>query len=40
MEINMDPKYKQMLDDVFDAFTMLSNGAIVSLMHVVGGLTR
>ncbi|MBQ8923220.1 MAG: EAL domain-containing protein [Lachnospiraceae bacterium] len=40
MEINMDPKYKQMLDDVFDAFTMLSNGAIVSLMHVVGGFTR
>ena len=40
MEINMDPKYKQMLDDVFDAFTMLTEGAIVSLMHVVGGFTR
>ena len=40
MEINMDPKHKQMLDDVFDAFTMLTDGGIVSLMHVAGGFTR
>lgn len=40
MEINMDPLQKQMLDDVFDAFTMLSNGGFVSLMHVDGGFTR
>lgn len=39
-EINMDPLQKQMLDDVFDAFTMLSNGGIISLMHVDGGFTR
>ncbi len=38
--INMDPLQKQMLDDVFDAFTMLSNGGFVSLMHVDGGFTR
>ncbi len=37
---NMDPLQKQMLDDVFDAFTMLSSGSIVSLMHVEGGFTR
>ncbi|MBR1423397.1 MAG: EAL domain-containing protein [Ruminococcus sp.] len=36
----MDILQKQMLDDVFDAFTMLSNGAIVSLMHVQGNTTR
>ena len=40
MEINMDPKHKQMLDDVFDAFTMLTDEAIISLMHVEGGFTR
>ena len=40
MPINMDPLQKQMLDDVFDAFTMLSNGSFVSLMHVDGGFTR
>lgn len=40
MEINMNPLQKQMLDDVFDAFTMLSNGGFVSLMHVDGGFTR
>lgn len=40
MEVNMDPKYKQMLDDVFDAFTMLSGGSIVNLMHVQGDTTR
>ena len=40
MAINMDPLQKQMLDDVFDAFTMLSNGGFVSLMHVDGGFTR
>lgn len=36
----MDPKHKQMLDDVFDAFSMLAEGAIISLMHVDGGFTR
>lgn len=40
MAINMDPLQKQMLDDVFDAFTMLSNGGFVTLMHVDGGFTR
>lgn len=40
MEINMDPKYKQMLDDTFDAFVTVSNGEIVSLMHVQGDYTR
>lgn len=40
MEINMDPKYKQMLDDMFDALTMVSGGEIVSLMHVQGDYTR
>ena len=40
MPINMDPLQKQMLDDVFDAFTMLSGGSFVSLMHVDGGFTR
>lgn len=40
MEINMDPLQKQMLDDVFDAFTMLSDGGFVTLMHVDGGFTR
>lgn len=39
MAIDMDPLQKQMLDDVFDAFTMLSN-SYVSLMHVEGGFTR
>ena len=36
----MDPMQKQMLDDVFEAFTMLSGGNMVSLMHVGGGFTR
>ena len=40
MEIDMNPLQKQMLDDVFDAFTMLSGGNFVSLMHVDGGVTR
>ena len=40
MEIQMDPLQKQMLDDVFDAFTMLVKGGIVTLMHVDGGFTR
>ena len=40
MEINMEPLQRQMLDDVFDAFTMLTNGSFVSLMHVDGGFTR
>ena len=39
-ELRMDPLQKQMLDDVFDAFLMISGGAIVSLMHVEGGFTR
>ena len=39
-KINMDPKQKQMLDDVFDAFSMLAGGNLVSLMHVDGGFTR
>ena len=40
METNLNPLQKQMLDDVFDAFSMLVSGAIVSLMHVDGGVTR
>ena len=36
----MNPLQKQMLDDVFDAFQMISGGALVSLMHVEGGVTR
>ncbi|MBQ9327140.1 MAG: EAL domain-containing protein [Solobacterium sp.] len=36
----MDPLQKQMLDDVFDAFSMLAEGSFVSLMHVDGGFTR
>lgn len=39
-EIQMNPLHKQMLDDVFDAFSMLAPGSIVSLMHVEGGVTR
>ena len=38
--IQMDPMKKQILDDVFDAFQMISGGALVSLMHVEGGVTR
>ena len=38
--IQMDPLKKQMLDDVFDAFQMISGGALISLMHVEGGVTR
>ena len=38
--IQMDPLQKQMLDDVFDALQMISGGALVSLMHVEGGVTR
>ncbi|MBR1780906.1 MAG: EAL domain-containing protein [Oscillospiraceae bacterium] len=40
MTVNMDPLQKQKLDDVFDAFSMLVRGTIVSLMHVEGGFTR
>ena len=40
MEVNMEPLQRQMLDDVFDAFTMLTKGSMVSLMHVDGGFTR
>ena len=39
-DVDMDPKYKRVLDDVFDAFTMLAGGQIVSLMHVRGNYTR
>ena len=38
--IDMNPLYKQELDDAFDAFTMLAGGSIVTLMHVKGGYTR
>lgn len=38
--IKMDPMQKQMLDDVFDAFQMIAGGALVSLMHAEGGVTR
>lgn len=40
MDVKMDPLFKQQLDDEFDAFTMLADGAIVSLMHVQGNTTR
>lgn len=40
MSINMEPYQKQQLDDVFDAFSMLARGAMVSVMHVAGGVTR
>ena len=40
MTVNMDPLQKQKLDDVFDAFSMLVRGTMVSLMHVDGGVTR
>ena len=40
MEIQMEPRQKQMLDDVFGAFSMLAGGNYVSLMHVEGGVTR
>ena len=40
MQIEMNPRQKQMLDDVFDAFSMLVSGTLVSLMHVEGGVTR
>lgn len=38
--LEMDPLYKQALDDTFDAFTMLAGGSFVTLMHVAGGYTR
>ena len=38
--VKMNTMQKQMLDDVFDAFQMISGGALVSLMHVEGGVTR
>lgn len=40
MDINMEPKYKQMLDDTFDTLVLVSGGEIVSLMHVKGNYTR
>ena len=39
-EERMDPGQRQLLDDVFDAFTMISKGDIVNLMHVQGNTTR
>lgn len=39
-DIDMGPMQKQMLDDVFEAFTMLAGGNMVTLMHVKGGVTR
>ena len=39
-EINMTALQRHMLDDVFDAFSMLTNNAMISLMHVDGGYTR
>ena len=36
----MQPLQKQMLDDVFDAYSMLSRGSIVSVMHIQGNTTR
>lgn len=40
METNIDPLQKQMMDDVFDAFSMLSSGNLVSLTHIESGVTR
>lgn len=40
MEVHMDPLQKQMLDDVFDAFSMLSSGNLVALTHIESGVTR
>ena len=36
----MDPLQKQMLDDVFEAFQMVSGGGCVSVVHRDGGFTR
>ena len=40
MDLVIDPLFQQQLDDAFDAFSMLANGAIVSIMHVQGNTTR
>lgn len=40
MEVHMDPLQKQMLDDVFDAFSMLSSRNLVTLTHIASGVTR
>ena len=40
MDIQMNPLHKRMLDDVFDAFSMISGGNYVSLMHVGSGVAR
>lgn len=40
MEVNIDPLQKQMLDDVFDAFSMLSSRNLVTLTHIESGVTR
>ena len=38
--IQMNPLQKQMLDDVFDAFQMISGGNFVALTHVASGVAR
>ena len=38
--MKMEPRQKQMLDDVFDAYSMLAAGNIVSVMHVQSNVTR
>ena len=40
MEVHIDPLQKQMLDDVFDAFSMLSSRNLVTLTHIESGVTR
>lgn len=40
VEANMNPLHKQMLDDVFDAFSMLSPGNLVSATRIGSGVTR
>lgn len=41
MSENLKPPYRrQILDDLFDAYTILSNGAYVSLYDAVGQMTR
>ncbi|MBQ9346287.1 MAG: EAL domain-containing protein [Oscillibacter sp.] len=40
IEARMNPLLKRALDDVFNAFLMISGGAMISLMHIDGGFTR
>ncbi len=40
MSENTQPHKRQILDDLFDAYTVLSKGAYVSLYDVVGKMTR